>query len=303
VPALDGVVLPRRPRHGARAFRLALPRLLRAHGATVLVSPWSAFPRADIPVVVTVHEIPFARHGPLEGRWRTWRHRRWLARDAAEAARILVPSEATRADVLALHPGAAPRLRLVPNAFDPAPWASVGAPRDAGAPRGVLAIGTGPRGYGPHKKGLDVLAAALARPRLAGVEARVLGEPGVRVPGLAIERAPADEDVRRALGRAAVLVHAARSEGFGYPVLEAFAAGVPVVATAAGALPEVCGDAALLVAPEDPDALAAAIRRVLDEPALAADLVRRGLARAEAFLPSRAARALLGALDGLGAAR
>ncbi len=72
-------------------------------------------------------------------------------------------------------------------------------------------------------------------------------------------------------------------EGFGFPPLEAMAAGVPVVATAAGALPEVLGDAAELVPVGDADALAAAMARLLDSADLRATMAARGLDRAAGF--------------------
>jgi alpha-1,3-rhamnosyl/mannosyltransferase len=67
------------------------------------------------------------------------------------------------------------------------------------------------------------------------------------------------------------------------PVLEAMACGVPVVCSDRTSLPEVAGGAALLVDPEDPAALADALRRVLEDAALRADLVARGLRRAAEF--------------------
>ena len=72
-------------------------------------------------------------------------------------------------------------------------------------------------------------------------------------------------------------------EGFGLPPLEAMASGTPVVTSNVSSLPEVVGDAALLVDPYDPAAIAAAIRRVLTEPGLSADLRRRGLERAREY--------------------
>lgn len=72
-------------------------------------------------------------------------------------------------------------------------------------------------------------------------------------------------------------------EGFGLPVLEAMMRGVPVVCSARSSLAEVAGDAALLVDPEDPAAIAAAVARVLAEPDLAADLVRRGREQSARF--------------------
>ena len=72
-------------------------------------------------------------------------------------------------------------------------------------------------------------------------------------------------------------------EGFGLPPLEAAACGTPVVASNVTALPEVLGDAALLVDPEDTDAIAQALRRLLEDDDLRADLRQRGLQRAAGF--------------------
>ncbi|MGE0449851.1 MAG: glycosyltransferase family 4 protein [Vicinamibacterales bacterium] len=93
-----------------------------------------------------------------------------------------------------------------------------------------------------------------------------------------------DPDTRRELYEgAAVLVQPSFEEGFGIPLLEAMTVGVPVIAAATGALPEVGGDAPLFVDPHDPDSIAEALARTLDDPALAAGMTARGLARAASF--------------------
>ena len=89
---------------------------------------------------------------------------------------------------------------------------------------------------------------------------------------------------------ASVFVFPSLYEGFGLPPLEAMANGTPVITSNVSSLPEVVGDAALLVDPYEPEAIAAAMRRVLTEPALAADLRARGLDRAAAFSWERSVR-------------
>ncbi len=89
---------------------------------------------------------------------------------------------------------------------------------------------------------------------------------------------------------AEVLVNPSLYEGFGFPPVEAMACGCPVIVSSAGALPEVVGDAALVVDPNDPQALAEAIRQVLTDSSLRHRLVTAGLRRAAQFSWERCAR-------------
>src|SRR5271165_4505906 len=139
-----------------------------------------------------------------------------------------------------------------------------------GATEVVAAVGTA-----EPRKDLPGLVAAFDR--LAG------DRPGL-VLVLAGPTGWIDDQTRTALlARADVLAYPSVYEGFGFPPLEAMALGTPVVASTAGALPEVLGDAAVLVPPGDPDGLAAALARVLDDPDLAAALAARGSERAAGY--------------------
>ena len=130
---------------------------------------------------------------------------------------------------------------------------------------------------GPAKPA--VLAARDALP--AGIQKRV------HVAGYVDERLRAT-----LLSRASVFAYPSLYEGFGFPVIEAMAAGTPVVAGRAGAIPEVAGDGALLVDPTDVDAIADGLTRVLDDPALAEQLVRAGRKQAAGYSSRRAAEGL-----------
>lgn len=97
------------------------------------------------------------------------------------------------------------------------------------------------------------------------------------------------------LAEADALVFPSRYEGFGVPVLEAMRAGCPVVASNQTSLPEVVGPAGLLVDPDDDEAWVEAVRRVLDDDLLRAELMEAGRRRVLEYSPARAATALAGA--------
>jgi len=98
-----------------------------------------------------------------------------------------------------------------------------------------------------------------------------------------------DAELRALYVGASVFVFPSRHEGFGLPPLEAMSLGAPVVCADAASLPEVVGDAALLFAPGDAAALATALSRVLDDPALRERLSRAGRERAAQFTWERTA--------------
>ncbi len=108
-----------------------------------------------------------------------------------------------------------------------------------------------------------------------------------------------DEDLPALYSAADLFVFPSLYEGFGLPVLEAMACGVPVVCSRTSSLPEVAGDAALLVDPTDIRALAAAMERILADQTLRATLRARGLARARCFTWEEAARRTLAVYRGL----
>jgi len=98
-----------------------------------------------------------------------------------------------------------------------------------------------------------------------------------------------DEYLPGLYAQAAVVVMPSLYEGFGFPILEGMAAGTPVVASNTSSLPEVAGDAAILIPPTDTRALADAIGQVLANPSLAAELRAKGLERARRFTWERTA--------------
>jgi glycosyltransferase involved in cell wall biosynthesis len=165
-----------------------------------------------------------------------------------------------------------------------------------GAPY-ILAIGT----IEPRKDYPSLLRAfALLAPSNPDLRLRIVGQTGWGESAFkqALEQLPeelraridrrgyvAEVDRTQLLRGAALLAYPSVYEGFGLPPLEAMAAGVPVVATTAGSLPEVLGEGALLVSPGNHEALAEAMQCVLADSSVSADLVRKGFGRVAKFSP------------------
>lgn len=164
------------------------------------------------------------------------------------------------------------------------------------SPEHILFVG----GTDPHKN-LDLLLAVMADPVGGRLPPLVVAGPAASVSGAATLSAqgrvrtvttPNDAALAALYQRALALVLPSRNEGFGLPALEAMACGCPVVAARSGALPEVCGDAAVLLDPDQPSAWRDALLVLLDEPDRRATLARAGLERARAFTWDRTAREL-----------
>jgi glycosyltransferase involved in cell wall biosynthesis len=108
-----------------------------------------------------------------------------------------------------------------------------------------------------------------------------------------------DEDKMALMGRATVFAYPSLYEGFGIPVLEALACGVPTLTSDVSSIPEVTGDAALLVNPESTEEIATALRRLLSDTDLREELRTKGMKRAKLFPWSATAERTLGVYEAL----
>jgi glycosyltransferase involved in cell wall biosynthesis len=266
-PPIAGLRIVEAPR-GALRRQLALPRLLRQLGADVLHSPVAAVPlRARCPTIATVHDLPWfhSESGERTSWWRKFATRHSLR----AAAAVLAPSRFTLHDAATLA-GDPARVHLVPHGCDrrgDEPTAEDTAHR--AGPFLVL-------GDDRPRKNRGAIAAAheLATARSPLVPPlRFVGPPAAWV---------GEDEKIRLLDTCCAVVHCARFEGFGLPVLEAIAHGAPVVCSDIAPLREIAGDDAVFVDPEDTESIAAGLCRVL-EPALRTSLARNGWRRAAEF--------------------
>lgn len=289
---------------------VVVPRAARAAGVDLLHEPHYTLPLGWTgPAVVTIHDLLHLRYPrffapgvPL--------YARLVAGSAVRRARLVIADSAfAKAEIVELLGTDPARIRVVPLGVPPG--LARRPPEEVAAFRRERAL---PAGYAlyvgvrkPHKN-LPLLLEALARLAPAERPPLVLsGRPWEPREPLARRTAQLglagavhfagdlrdERELACLYSGAALYVQPALSEGFGLPPLEAMACGTPVLSSTGGALPETVGDAALLLAPRDPGAWAAAIRALLADTARRETLVRAGLARAREFDVARTAAATL----------
>lgn len=270
------------------------------------------------PAAVFVHDLAF-RLRPREAPWQQRAYMGTVLGPALRnAAAVLVPSQSGRRDLLDLYkvPGLESKIEVIAEGL---PSAVAAGPLPEGLEPGfILAVGT----VEPRKNYPRLLAAfRQLRGRQGSLPFIINGRPGVPQlviagkPGWAygdtLERIAAEPGVRY-LGHvdeptlaalyesASVLAFPSLYEGFGLPLLEAMARGVPAVIGEAGALPELAQGAAIAVEPEDVDAIAGALERLLSDTQLRKKLGDEGKRRAAEFTWDKAAEQTLAVLRRIG---
>src|SRR5688572_17871027 len=253
--------------------------------------------------VVTIHDcihLMFPQYLPNRLAYAYARASMWAA--ARRSDRILTVSEASKRDILHFFNVPPEKIVVVYNAIDEHFWVTPPEERVARVReryqldhKFVLYVGN----IKPHKN-LERIIEAFDEVRKDDVDGDlkllIIGDEISKLPSLrrAVHRHKLHKQVRflgylpdetlAILYRlASVFVFPSLYEGFGLPAVEAMASGTPVVTSNLSSLPEVTGDAAVLVDPYDVDSIAHGIRRVLTDPALAAEMRRKGLERAREF--------------------
>ncbi len=268
----------------------ATPRLLRITGTKKIVTCHDI-----IPTRFPDHYFGPGDGGPVIGRW--IERQRYTSADL-----VIAVSDATRNDVRTLLGVPDHRVVRVYNGVDVERWA---APPSIEAEPVLDKHGLSGRAYALYvggsdwRKNVEGMLAAVGHVRRLGYELDLAWvghlQPAHRERVEATAREAGAGDAFRYLGyvdddelailyrNALAHLFVSRLEGFGLTVVEAMASGCPVITTHAGSLAEVAGDAALTVDPEDPAAIGEALRRLIDDKSLAADLAARGIARAPMF--------------------
>ncbi len=269
--------------------------------------------------VVTVHDLGYLHypesHRAWDRRYLDW-STRWSAR---QAAAVLVDSAATGRDLAQAYSISPAKIHVVylgrdeglRRVDDPDLLARTRARYNLGE-RYLLYVGT----LQPRKnlvRVVEAFARLAGRPELAGVQLVLAGKKGwsydalfARVSQLGLDGRVTfpgyvpDADLPALLSGALAFVYPSLYEGFGIPVLEAGACGVPVITSNTSSLPEVAGDAAILVDPHDVDAIAEAMYRIITDEGLRAELAQRGLENVKRFSWEKCARETLAVLEQVG---
>jgi glycosyltransferase involved in cell wall biosynthesis len=299
-------------------LRLPVPAEVFTGPADVLIGPdFVAPPTLRARPIVTIHDLSYL----VLPQYADPGLRRYLTaavpRSLRRAAHVVAVSEATRQDVIRRLDAPPERVSVIYNGVDarfrPGPPAPVAALRARlGLPeRFILTVGT----LEPRKNHLTLIrAVARLRRELPDLTLVVAGRRGWLdqpifdlVEQLQLQSAVrflggvADEDLPDLYRAATIMAYPAWHEGFGLPPLEAMACGAPVVASTASSLPEVCGQAALLVDPADDAALAAALARLWRDAALRRQLAAAGPRQAARFTWSATAERWVELVQRIGA--
>jgi glycosyltransferase involved in cell wall biosynthesis len=284
---------------------VALPRAARADRCDLVHVQYIVPPYCPAPLITTVHDISFRRHP----RWFPVKHALLLnllvPLAMARAERVITCSEYTRREMIELYGTEPEKIVVTPYAADPI-YRPVAAEVARQAVRERFNL------RHPYILSVGVLQPRKNLPRLVEAYTRIarevpqhlvlVGKEGWAFEALRKRVARsgvtsrihftgyvADADLPPLYAAADLFVYPSLYEGFGLPPLEAMACGTPVVTSNTTSLPEVVGDAALTVDPRDAGALAAAIAEVLTSPERRAELIQRGLARAQQFSWERTA--------------
>jgi glycosyltransferase involved in cell wall biosynthesis len=278
-----------------------LPLVAQQVGADLIHSPYYTMPlHAPVPVVVTLHDVTFFSEPELHSAVKTGFYRSATRTAVRRASRVVVPSRATRDELVRLLQADPARIDVAHHGVDTATFRP---PSETETRRVNDRLGLHGKSYVAF---LGVLERRKNVPDLVRGWVRAVQDmpdpPALVLAGSsgwddgvdqAVTEVPTHLKVVRTgfmrpadlpglLGGALVVAYPSKAEGFGLPVLEAMACGAAVLTARRLSLPEVGGDAVAYTEP-DADSIAAALRALIDDPQRRAMLSRSGVARAQEF--------------------
>jgi len=296
-------------------FERAIPRALENHRADLFFSPDGFLSlKATTSTVITIHDIAFEHYPDHVGFWARHFYRRFTPQYAGKAARITTVSEFSKQDISTqysipetkidvVHNGANAQYQLLSDEEK----ASVKACYTEGHDYFLYAGAIQPR-----KNVRNTLEAfdLFKTQHPSTVKLVIAGRKAWDYKGImrAYEQMRHKSDVvfaghlpsgqlSRVMGASLGLIYASLFEGFGIPIVEAMNAEVPVITSNVSSMPEVAGDAALLVNPKSPDEITKAMARLCQEPGLARLLVKKGRQQRQNFSWDQTANSLWESLE------
>lgn len=300
---LPHIAEPRHPPTNLGWTLVGLPMAARRARVDLLHSPaYTAPVGIRTPTVVTIHDVSYERHPEWYPYRRDRLRRAFYRASARSAARVVTDSAFSAAEIRAAYGIAVDRIAVVPLGV--APRFAVGEPvaADVASPF-VLHVGdlharrnlgvvldavVALRRRGGPAAGLTLVLAGVDRGLVADLASRAAAAGASDA--LAVLGIVSDARLEALYREAQALVYPSLYEGFGLPVLEAMSRGTPVVATRASSVPEVLGDAGVLLDPDDAAGWVTSLDAIIGEPDRRAALAAAGQARAAAFTWERTAR-------------
>ncbi len=292
-------------------FELSLPRILRKYKADVLLSPDGFLSlRAKLPAVLVVHDLNF-EHYPKDLPWLVLKYYKYFVpRFVRKATRIATVSEFSKQDIIRLYGVEDSKIEVVYNGVN-----EVYSPLEDAEKQSIREKYTGGNSYflyvgALHQrknlvnlfKAFDIYKAN----RNTATKLLIVGNKMWWTKAIenAYETMKFKSDVvfrghmstvelREVYGAATALTYVSYFEGFGIPVIESFACGTPVITSNVTSMPEVAGDAALIVDPFNPGEIAGAMHRIETDKNLREELITKGLERYKVFSWDVSARRLM----------
>src|SRR5688572_18970712 len=306
-PGVGHITEPPHPPTNLGWTLVGLPRAAAEAKIDVLHAPAYTAPFwSPAPVVLTVHDVSYERNPEWYPYRRDWLRRAFYRRSARSADHILTVSWFSASEIAAMYALPAERISVVPlgvsNTFagrDALPCelpAAVTTPfllhvGDIHERRNLAVAVNAVLEARRHFGSLPALSLVLVGTDRGTGDALSALAAAAGVPEAVVRLGRVEEVVLHALYRCATgFVYPSRYEGFGLPVLEAMASGLPVIASRVASIPELTGDAAILLDPDDDRGWIDAIIRLATDDELRRELAARGIARAALFTWARTAR-------------